>query len=43
MNRDANSLPVLLHCSINDNEGVAETLIDTLGPAIVNTTDSKSR
>ncbi|KPP75000.1 serine/threonine-protein phosphatase 6 regulatory ankyrin repeat subunit A-like [Scleropages formosus] len=33
-----------LHCAvINDNEGAAEMLIDTLGPAIVNTRDSKSR
>uniref|UniRef100_A0A8C9SQD7 Ankyrin repeat domain 28 n=1 Tax=Scleropages formosus TaxID=113540 RepID=A0A8C9SQD7_SCLFO len=30
-------------CRINDNEGAAEMLIDTLGPAIVNTRDSKSR
>ncbi|GAA6099008.1 serine/threonine-protein phosphatase 6 regulatory ankyrin repeat subunit A-like isoform X1 [Tachysurus ichikawai] len=33
-----------LHCAvISDNEGSAELLIDTLGPAIVNATDSKSR
>uniref|UniRef100_A0A8B9KNL7 Ankyrin repeat domain 28 n=1 Tax=Astyanax mexicanus TaxID=7994 RepID=A0A8B9KNL7_ASTMX len=33
-----------LHCAvISDNEGAAELLIDTLGPAIVNATDSKSR
>ncbi|XP_045080800.1 serine/threonine-protein phosphatase 6 regulatory ankyrin repeat subunit A-like, partial [Coregonus clupeaformis] len=31
-----------LHCAvINDNEGAAEMLIDTLGPAIVNATDTK--
>lgn len=28
---------------INDNEGAAEMLIDTLGASIVNTTDSKGR
>lgn len=28
---------------IHDNEGVAEMLIDTLGPAIVNAKDSKNR
>ncbi|XP_041745735.1 serine/threonine-protein phosphatase 6 regulatory ankyrin repeat subunit A-like [Coregonus clupeaformis] len=33
-----------LHCAvINDNEGAAEMLIDTLGPAIVNATDTKNR
>uniref|UniRef100_A0A8C1WS57 Ankyrin repeat domain 28b n=1 Tax=Cyprinus carpio TaxID=7962 RepID=A0A8C1WS57_CYPCA len=33
-----------LHCAvINDNEGAAEMLIDTLSPAIVNSTDSKNR
>uniref|UniRef100_A0A7N6C4V5 Ankyrin repeat domain 28b n=1 Tax=Anabas testudineus TaxID=64144 RepID=A0A7N6C4V5_ANATE len=33
-----------LHCAvIHDNEGAAEMLIDTLGPAIVNTKDSKNR
>uniref|UniRef100_A0A3Q2QPZ1 Ankyrin repeat domain 28 n=1 Tax=Fundulus heteroclitus TaxID=8078 RepID=A0A3Q2QPZ1_FUNHE len=33
-----------LHCAvIRDNEGAAEMLIDTLGPAIVNAKDSKSR
>ncbi|MBN3314346.1 ANR28 phosphatase, partial [Atractosteus spatula] len=33
-----------LHCAvINDNEGAAEMLIDTLGAAIVNATDSKAR
>ncbi|KAK2090291.1 Serine/threonine-protein phosphatase 6 regulatory ankyrin repeat subunit A [Saguinus oedipus] len=33
-----------LHCAvINDNEGAAEMLIDTLGSSIVNTTDSKGR
>uniref|UniRef100_A0AAZ3RH72 Ankyrin repeat domain 28b n=1 Tax=Oncorhynchus tshawytscha TaxID=74940 RepID=A0AAZ3RH72_ONCTS len=32
------------HCAvINDNEGAAEMLIDTLGPAIVNATDTKNR
>lgn len=29
--------------SMNDNEGVAEMLIDYLGASIVNTTDSKGR
>ncbi len=29
--------------SISDNEGAAEMLIDTLSPAIVNSTDSKNR
>lgn len=29
--------------SMNDNEGVAEMLIDSLGSTIVNTTDSKGR
>lgn len=28
---------------INDNEGVAELLIECMGTAIVNTTDSKGR
>lgn len=28
---------------MNDNEGVAEMLIDSLGTTIVNTTDSKGR
>lgn len=28
---------------IHDNEGAAEMLIDTLGPAIVNAKDSKNR
>ncbi|NXU00122.1 ANR28 phosphatase, partial [Buphagus erythrorhynchus] len=33
-----------LHCAvINDNEGAAEMLIDTLGGGIVNSTDSKGR
>ncbi|OXB54970.1 hypothetical protein ASZ78_012746 [Callipepla squamata] len=33
-----------LHCAvINDNEGAAEMLIDTLGAGIVNSTDSKGR
>uniref|UniRef100_A0A8C5GP31 Ankyrin repeat domain 28b n=1 Tax=Gouania willdenowi TaxID=441366 RepID=A0A8C5GP31_GOUWI len=33
-----------LHCAvIHDNEGAAEMLIDTLGPAIVNAKDSKNR
>lgn len=33
-----------LHCAvINDNEGAAEMLIDTLGASIVNATDSKGR
>lgn len=29
--------------SMNDNEGVAEMLIDSLGESIVNTADSKGR
>lgn len=33
----------VLNCRINDNEGAAEMLIDTLGPVIVNTADSKNR
>lgn len=33
---------VTLH-RINDNEGAAEMLIDTLGASIVNATDSKGR
>uniref|UniRef100_A0A8C1WYU2 Ankyrin repeat domain 28b n=1 Tax=Cyprinus carpio TaxID=7962 RepID=A0A8C1WYU2_CYPCA len=33
-----------LHCAvINDNESAAEMLIETLGPAIVNATDSQTR
>ncbi|KAG7250352.1 hypothetical protein CRUP_018052 [Coryphaenoides rupestris] len=33
-----------LHCAvIHDNEGAAEMLIDTIGPKIVNTTDTKNR
>ncbi|KTG33482.1 hypothetical protein cypCar_00041820 [Cyprinus carpio] len=33
-----------LHCAVmNDNESAAEMLIETLGPAIVNATDSQSR
>lgn len=33
-----------LHCAvINDNEGVAEMLIESLGESIVNTTDAKGR
>uniref|UniRef100_A0A672ZP70 Uncharacterized protein n=1 Tax=Sphaeramia orbicularis TaxID=375764 RepID=A0A672ZP70_9TELE len=33
-----------LHCAvIHDNEGAAEMLIDTLGPAIVNAKDTKNR
>ncbi|TNN02474.1 hypothetical protein fugu_009961 [Takifugu bimaculatus] len=33
-----------LHCAvIHDNEGAAEMLIDTLGPAIVNAKDGKNR
>ena len=30
-------------CRMNDNEGVAEMLLDSLGSAIVNTIDSKGR
>lgn len=33
-----------LHCAVmNDNEGVAEMLIDSLGSTIVNATDAKGR
>lgn len=31
------------NCRINDNEGAAEMLIDTLGSVIVNAADSKNR
>lgn len=34
---------LFLYFRIHDNEGAAEMLIDTLGPAIVNAKDSKNR
>lgn len=36
-------LLLLFFYRIHDNEGAAEMLIDTLGPAIVNAKDSKNR
>ena len=41
-----NTVTMDLSCTffrINDNEGAAEMLIDTLGANIVNATDSKGR
>lgn len=34
---------IVLFFRIHDNEGAAEMLIDTLGPAIVNAKDGKNR
>uniref|UniRef100_A0A8D3DEI7 Ankyrin repeat domain 28 n=1 Tax=Scophthalmus maximus TaxID=52904 RepID=A0A8D3DEI7_SCOMX len=40
---DINEWLFSIFCRIHDNEGAAEMLIDTLGPAIVNGKDSKNR